>query len=98
MGALGALRSTRTVDRLARGGAEERSAQAGTREGFNDWKRAGYGGPCPPVGRHRYFFKLYALDVVLGALDHPTKADVERAMKGHVLAHATLIGTYQKGG
>jgi Raf kinase inhibitor-like YbhB/YbcL family protein len=70
----------------------------GAREGFNDWKKAGYGGPCPPVGRHRYFFKLYALDVALGALDHPSKADIERAMKGHVLAEATLVGTYQKAG
>ena len=69
---------------------------AGTREGVNDWKRTGYGGPCPPIGRHRYFFKLYALDALLGNLGPATKADVERAMKGHVLAEATLIGTYQK--
>jgi len=69
---------------------------AGTREGLNDWKRPGYGGPCPPIGRHRYFHKLYALDTVLPDLGRPTKADVERAMQGHVLAHAELIGTYQK--
>lgn len=68
----------------------------GTRQGFNDWKRTGYGGPCPPIGRHRYFFKLYALDATLGDLGPATKADVERAMKGHVLAEAVLIGTYQK--
>jgi Raf kinase inhibitor-like YbhB/YbcL family protein len=69
----------------------------GTRQGRNDWKRTGYGGPCPPIGRHRYFHKLYALDTTLGDLGEPTKADVERAMKGHVRAEAVLMGTYQKG-
>ena len=68
----------------------------GTREGTNDWKRSGYGGPCPPIGRHRYFHKLYALDDELGDLDEPTKAELERAMEGHVLAEAELVGTYQK--
>jgi Raf kinase inhibitor-like YbhB/YbcL family protein len=68
----------------------------GTREGRNDWKRTGYGGPCPPIGRHRYFFKLYALDRKLGNLGTPTKADVEKAMNGHILATAQLMGTYQK--
>jgi len=70
---------------------------AGTREGTNDWRRTGYGGPCPPVGRHRYFFKLYALDTVLGDLGHPTKARLLAAMEGHVLARAELMGTYQRG-
>jgi Raf kinase inhibitor-like YbhB/YbcL family protein len=69
---------------------------AGTREGLNDWKRPGYGGPCPPIGRHRYFHKLYALDAPLGDLGRAGKAEVERAMQGHVLAHAELIGTYAK--
>jgi len=69
---------------------------AGTKEGLNDWRRSGYGGPCPPIGRHRYFHKLYALDVVLPDLGRPTKADIEKAMKGHVLAETQLIGTYQK--
>ncbi len=69
----------------------------GTREGLNDWKRAGYGGPCPPIGRHRYFHKLYALDTVLPDLGHPTKAQLEQAMQGHVLARAELVGTYQRG-
>jgi Raf kinase inhibitor-like YbhB/YbcL family protein len=69
---------------------------AGTREGTNDWKRTGYGGPCPPIGRHRYFFKLYALDAVLPDLGKPNKAKLEAAMKGHVLAQAELIGTYEK--
>jgi Raf kinase inhibitor-like YbhB/YbcL family protein len=70
---------------------------AGTAVGLNDWKRADYGGPCPPIGRHRYFHKLYALDRMLTGLSRPTKADVERAMAGHVLAEARLVGTYQKG-
>ena len=69
---------------------------AGTREGKNDWKRTGYGGPCPPIGRHRYFHKLYALDIVLPDLKQPTKAELERAMQGHVLAKIELMGTYQK--
>ena len=68
----------------------------GTMEGLNDWKRTGYGGPCPPIGRHRYFFKLYALDVVLPDLGTPTKAELEQALKGHILGHAELIGTYQR--
>ncbi|HTP47782.1 MAG TPA: YbhB/YbcL family Raf kinase inhibitor-like protein [Casimicrobiaceae bacterium] len=69
---------------------------AGTREGINDWKRTRYGGPCPPVGRHRYFHKLYALDTLLPDLNRPDKAAVEKAMQGHVLAEAALIGTYQR--
>jgi Raf kinase inhibitor-like YbhB/YbcL family protein len=69
---------------------------AGTLLGLNDWKRTGYGGPCPPIGRHRYFFKLYALDAMLPDLHRPTKAQLEKAMHGHVLAQAELIGTYQK--
>jgi hypothetical protein len=69
---------------------------AGTRQGRNDWKRTGYGGPCPPIGRHRYFHKLYALDAKLGDLGGATKAELERAMQGHVLAQAELVGTYQK--
>jgi Raf kinase inhibitor-like YbhB/YbcL family protein len=69
---------------------------AGTLEGRNDWGRTGYGGPCPPVGRHRYFFKLYALDVVLPDLGQPDKRRLERAMKGHVLAQQELVGTYAK--
>jgi len=68
---------------------------SGTREGVNDWDRTGYGGPCPPIGRHRYFFKLSALDTMLGDLGRATKADVERAIQGHVLDRAELVGTYQ---
>jgi Raf kinase inhibitor-like YbhB/YbcL family protein len=69
---------------------------SGTRHGLNDWKRTGYGGPCPPIGRHRYFHKLYALDTLLGDLRQPTKAAVVTAMTGHILAEAVLIGTYEK--
>ena len=70
----------------------------GTGEGQNDWKNLGYGGPCPPIGRHRYFHKLYALDIVLPDLGAPTKSDLETAMEGHVLAQAVFVGTYQKVG
>jgi Raf kinase inhibitor-like YbhB/YbcL family protein len=66
----------------------------GTREGTNDFGRTAYGGPCPPIGRHRYYFKLYALDTVLPDLRTPSKAALEKAMQGHVVAQATLVGTY----
>jgi Raf kinase inhibitor-like YbhB/YbcL family protein len=69
---------------------------AGTAEGTNDWQRTGYGGPCPPVGRHRYFHKLYALDTLIEGLNRPGKAAIERAMQGHVIARAELIGTYKR--
>ena len=69
---------------------------AGTREGLNDWKRTGYGGPCPPIGRHRYFHKLYALDVALPDLGKPTKATLEKAMEGHVIGRAHIVGTYRR--
>jgi Raf kinase inhibitor-like YbhB/YbcL family protein len=69
---------------------------ADTGEGVNDWRRTGYGGPCPPVGRHRYFHKLYALDTQLPPMHKPTKADVESAMHGHIIEQAVLIGTYEK--
>jgi len=68
----------------------------GTGEGLNDWNRSGYGGPCPPVGRHRYFHKLYALDKRLPEMGSPTKADVEAAMAGHIIAQTELVGTYEK--
>jgi hypothetical protein len=77
-------------------GVEGSALPPGTKLGINDWKHAAYGGPCPPIGRHRYFHKLYALDVVLAGLSRPTKSDVEAAMKGHVLAETKLLGTYQK--
>ncbi|MBI3723078.1 YbhB/YbcL family Raf kinase inhibitor-like protein [bacterium] len=67
----------------------------GTRAGKNDFEQTAYGGPSPPIGRHRYFHKLYALDVVLPDLQSPTKAQLERAMRGHVLAKAELVGTFE---
>jgi Raf kinase inhibitor-like YbhB/YbcL family protein len=77
---------------------EAAAVKAGAWQGQNDWGRTGYGGPCPPIGRHRYFFKLYALDAALGQLGTPAKRDVERAMQGHVLATAELMGTHQRAG
>lgn len=69
---------------------------SGAGVGLNDWGRAEYGGPCPPRGRHRYFHKLYALDTVFSDLQKPKKADLERAMKGHILDSTELVGTYQR--
>ena len=68
----------------------------GAEQGLNDWKRADYGGPCPPIGRHRYFHRLYALDATLTELLRPTKAALLAAVKSHVLAEAQLVGTYRK--
>lgn len=76
--------------------AEAGALPPGTKVGRNDWQRADYGGPCPPIGRHRYFHKLYALDTVLPDLKHPTKSQLEQAMTGHVLAQAELVGTYER--
>ena len=73
-----------------------RELPAGTLQGISDFKRTGYGGPCPPIGRHRYFHKLYALDAALPDLHRPDKARVEQAMRGHIIEHAVLIGTYEK--
>jgi Raf kinase inhibitor-like YbhB/YbcL family protein len=77
-------------------GMNREALPAGTKEGQNDWKRTGYGGPCPPTGRHRYFHKLYALNTVLTDLGKPTKSQLEKAMAGHVLAQVELMGTYKK--
>jgi Raf kinase inhibitor-like YbhB/YbcL family protein len=68
----------------------------GTKEGLNDWKRTGYGGPRPPIGKHRYFHKLYALDSVLPNLGNATRSEVEKAMQGHVVEQAQTIGLYQQ--
>lgn len=68
----------------------------GTLQGKNDWKETGYRGPCPPIGRHRYFFKLYALDTELPDLNGPNKGRLEKAMSGHIIDHAELIGTYKR--
>ena len=77
-------------------GASVAGLPSGTREGINDWQRTGYGGPCPPIGTHRYFHKLYAVDTVLPDLKQPTKAVLEEAMQGHVIEHFELIGLYRR--
>ncbi|MFQ5698925.1 MAG: YbhB/YbcL family Raf kinase inhibitor-like protein [Myxococcota bacterium] len=69
---------------------------AGTRTGRNDWKRVEYGGPCPPIGRHRYRHRLFALDVRLPDLDEPTRAELLEALDGHVIAESVLVGTYER--
>ncbi|GBD44754.1 Putative lipoprotein LppC [bacterium HR40] len=87
------------IPAAARGLPEDaagRGLPPGTRVGLNDWKRQGWGGPCPPVGRHRYFFELSALSAPLGDLGRATRAEVERAMRGRVLGRAVLVGTYAK--
>ncbi len=76
-------------------GASRRAMPRGAVEGYNDWERIGYGGPCPPVGRHRYVFSLHALDAPLPARPM-TKAELLAAMEGHVLAKARLVGLYGK--
>lgn len=68
----------------------------GTLQGLNDWHHTGYQGPCPPIGKHRYFFKLYALDILLPDMKRPVKAALEKAMQGHVLVRSELIGLYQR--
>lgn len=78
-------------------GASGASLPPGTIQGRNDWGRESYGGPCPPIGRHRYFFKLYALDSMLPTGKPLDKAGLLSAMKGHILAETELMGTYQKG-
>jgi len=78
--------------------AEAAALPAGARAGQTDFRRKAWGGPCPPIGRHRYFFKLYALDAVLGELKAGNKVGLLEAMKGHVLESAQLMGTYQKKG
>ncbi|MCB1950198.1 YbhB/YbcL family Raf kinase inhibitor-like protein [Nitrosomonas sp.] len=74
----------------------ENNLPPGTQQGLNDWKRPGYGGPCPPIGTHRYFHKLYALDIVLPDLSFPTRAKLNEAMQGHIIAKAELIGRYYR--
>ena len=83
------------TDSLAENIAPE-ALPAGTAEGINDWHRTGYGGPCPPIGRHRYFHKLYALDTVLAGLNTPNKTTVEAAMYGHIIAQTELVGNFKK--
>lgn len=77
-------------------GVKSKKLPSGTGEGMNDWHRTGYGGPAPPVGRHRYFHKLYALDIELTGMGTPSKAKVVDAMQSHILAEAKLVGTYER--
>lgn len=74
----------------------EKTPKAGGVQGTNSWRRIGYGGPCPPGGTHRYFFKLYALDNTLSLASNATARDVQAAMKGHILAEAQLMGRYKR--
>jgi Raf kinase inhibitor-like YbhB/YbcL family protein len=77
-------------------GATQETVPVGTRIGNHDGRERGWYPPCPPIGRHRYFFKLYALDAPIGALANPSKADLEKAMEGHILGRGVLVGSYQK--
>lgn len=82
---------------LAEGLPKRPELAGGGLQGRNDFRKIGYGGPCPPAGAaHRYFFKLYALDSKTGLKPGATKADLERAMKGHILAQAEFMGRYQR--
>ncbi len=74
----------------------ENSKPAEAVVGLNSWKKTAYGGPCPPSGTHRYFFKLYALDIILDSKKHFSKAELESAMKNHILAEAILMGKFKK--
>jgi Raf kinase inhibitor-like YbhB/YbcL family protein len=75
---------------------KENSVPAGAKQGMNDFGKSDYGGPCPPSGTHRYFFKLYALDTTLNLGPDTTKATLEAAMKGHIIAQAETIGLYKR--
>ncbi len=75
---------------------KEHSIPPGAAQGMNDFRKLDYGGPCPPSGTHRYFFKLYALDTMLNLDKKATKATLERAMQGHILAQGELIGLYMR--
>jgi Raf kinase inhibitor-like YbhB/YbcL family protein len=86
-----------TIKELPQDVAKGQYLPNGAKQGLNDFKHLGYGGPCPPPGKpHRYFFKLYALDTLLELKPGATKKDVERAMDKHVLGHAVLMGTYKR--
>ncbi len=82
---------------LKEGVPASETSEDGAKQGVNDFRRVGYGGPCPPPGSpHRYFFKLYALDQKLGLKSRATKQQVVEAMKGHILAEAQLVGLYKR--
>ncbi len=75
---------------------KENSVPSGAQQGINDFRNRNYGGPCPPSGTHRYYFKLYALDATLTPGANTTKAALEKAMKGHIVAQNELIGLYKR--
>lgn len=77
-------------------GASTHILPPGAIQGLNDWNNIGYGGPCPPIGRHRYFHKLYAVDCFLQKIKQPTKANIEIAMRGHIIESTELVGTFSK--
>jgi Raf kinase inhibitor-like YbhB/YbcL family protein len=77
-------------------GVRAEDLPAGALQGLNDWKRTGWGGPCPPIGRHRYFFRLFALNTMLPDLGSPNRQRLQREMQGHLLGSAELMGTYQR--
>jgi len=81
---------------LDEGVPKKDSLPNGMKQGTTDFRSIGYGGPCPPSGTHRYFFKLYALDTALNLPPSTTKKDLERAMQGHVLRQVELIGKYAR--
>ena len=87
-----------TLTGLPEGVPKTEKLQNGAKQGITDFKRVGYGGPCPPPGKpHRYYFKLYALDSMLNLPPNLIKSDLLRAMRSHILAEAELIGTYKRG-
>lgn len=75
---------------------KENSVPAGAKQGLNDFRKNRYNGPCPPPGTHRYFFKLYALDTILSPDTRSTKADLEKAMKGHIIEQTSIVGLYRR--
>jgi Raf kinase inhibitor-like YbhB/YbcL family protein len=85
-----------TATMLAEGITREKDLPGGGTQGINDFRKVGYGGPCPPGGTHRYFFKLYALDAMLGLKPGITKDQLLKAMKGHILAETQIMGTYNR--
>jgi hypothetical protein len=84
------------ADGLPEGIKGEKQLPGGGTQGTNSWRRTGYGGPCPPSGTHRYFFKLYALDTALSLGNNATAKDLQAAMKGHILAEAQLMGRFKQ--
>jgi hypothetical protein len=84
------------IDSLPENVPKTDTLAGGGKQGKNDFKRTGWGGPCPPGGTHRYFFKLYALDMMLNFPAGKTKSEIEKAMTGHVLAKGELAGTYKR--